>query len=166
VRYASGSHIPIHETEVALMAQKITLTHAFGALSGAQRTWVEASLLDFARFGAHHPYMKRVTLLSDARSVARYRVEETIKVLGVLPQHPTYKVECWREEAHVCWHSNVQGVLGLEFRWTLPETNHDAPIVEQVSLDGPWPIPGVFLRIMTPAHVQTMQAMRAALPPP
>lgn len=147
------------------MAQEITLTHAFGALSQAQRAWVEASLLDFTRFGAHHPYMERVTLLGESQGVARYKVEETIKVLGVLPQHPVYEVEVWREDALIRWSSTVQHLLRLEFWWTLPDAGHDAPIIERVVVSGPWPTPAIFLKIMTPAHVQTMRAMLAALPP-
>jgi hypothetical protein len=126
--------------------------------------WLREQLIDFTRFGHHHPYMVRVTRQDDtADGWARYKVEEEIKVLDVLPHRPVYEAEVHHTpDGPIDYRALVQGLIQLKIRWTIEPTPAAVMLHEHITLDGPRPFTDIFMKILEGAHTTTVEAIAQA----
>lgn len=127
---------------------------------------VYQQLLDFRKFGALHPFMKQVNLLSENNGAALYEVFEEIKLLGFIPMKPNYKVEVTQNatDKTIRYYSEAQkGVyLTIDFSFVEDLNNKCIQVIEAISLKSN-PIVGfVFLRILKNAHMPVFKNMDSA----
>lgn len=87
---------------------------------------VYASLADFKKFGALHPYMTNVEAMADG-----FRVEEKVPLLGFLKISNTYhvRVQTLPQLCQVVYLSQIKKSVALKITWTV--TREDGVSIEE-----------------------------------
>jgi hypothetical protein len=136
-----------------------TLTHPTGA---ARVEAVLEALRAFTPFADLHPWITRVEVLPAASDgSARFRVHESLRLFGFIPQRPVYEAVVSSDgPGIVTWTARIRDRLDLAIRWS---AESETAIEERIELAPGGLAARVFARILERAHVPTIGRLAATL---
>jgi hypothetical protein len=135
-----------------------TLQHAFQYTSRAE---VLATISDFAAFVRVHPLIYEATLLpSLAARVDVYAVKERVKLFGLLPMHPRYRVHVARDGDAVLQSARIMGIMDLRIRLTFEKEGDQGLLLEKIEVTQIPLLTAIFWRLFQQAHTEAFARLR------
>jgi hypothetical protein len=135
--------------------KSLKLTHLFKS----SKELIYSHFLEFERFGAFHPYFKKVT----KTGLNVFHVNEQVLLLGFIPMKPEYKVEVEESEGCVIYRSMVRPGVDLTIKFSFEPRGTETLLTEIVTVKANPVIAYILLKTIKKAHLDLFQRLQTAV---
>ena len=123
------------------------------------------NVLDLKKFGAFHPHMTDVKIISDAnQKEIEYEIFEEIYLFGFIKNHPHYNATVVEVEKgkHIRYVSQVKEnmLLTIDFTFSENKENNTTKLSETIEVTCNKIMGSLFLPILKKAHIRLFEKMR------
>lgn len=123
------------------------------------------NLLDLKKFGAFHPHMTDVKIISTTNpKEIEYEIFEEIYLFGFIKNHPQYKATVIEIEKnkHIQYRTQVKKnvFLTIDFVFSENSERNTTQLSEIIEVTSNKLVGAIFLPILKKAHVQLFEKMR------
>jgi hypothetical protein len=123
------------------------------------------NVLDLKKFGAFHPHMTDVKIVSDSNpKEIEYEIFEEIYLFGFIKNHPHYNATVIEVEKgkHIRYVSQVKKSMLLTIDFTFSENKENKPtkLTEKIEVTCNKIIGSLFLPILKKAHILLFEKMK------
>ncbi|MDF2438097.1 MAG: hypothetical protein K0Q95_2473 [Bacteroidota bacterium] len=115
--------------------------------------------LEFEKFGAFHPYFKKVT----KTGLNVFHVNEQVLLLGFIPMKPEYKVEVEESNGCVIYKSKVRTGVDLTIKFSFEPKGDHTLLTETVDVEANPIIAYILLKTIQKAHLDLFKRLESSV---